>query len=168
MAKRRRYSDAERAEVLAALVANGNNVQRTAGSTGVPAATITYWAKGQCHPSVANLSEQKKAPLADLFETFVSRVLSLTTDADIQGATLRDRFTAAGIAIDKARLLRGEPTAINEEREDGKLAEFRKRYAALHATDASADPGTDHDSQPVLAAPDAHGAATAVPGAGAA
>lgn len=167
MAKRR-YSDDERAQALAALAANGGNVSGTARSLGVPTDTLRHWAKGKRHPEAAKMAEEKKAPLADLFELFVSRVLSLTTDADIQGATLRDRFTAAGIAIDKARLLRGEPTAISEEREDGRVAEFRKRYAAVLGGDAPADPGTDYGPEPVPAAPDAHGPPDTLPGPGAA
>jgi hypothetical protein len=110
----RRYSDEEKAAALVALAANGGDVSRTARQIGIPINTIANWSKGMVHPAVTKIGEEKKPLLADLFESFVGRVLALTTDADIQGSTLKDRFTAAGIAIDKARLLRGEPGAASD------------------------------------------------------
>lgn len=162
MAKRR-YTDEERAQALAALTANGNNVSRTAGQIGIPPATLTSWHRGLRHPEATQMCHEKKGPLADRLEEVAGKLLDAIADK-IQGASLQQIATAMGIAIDKARLLRGEPTAINEEREDGRVAEFRKRYAALH--NASADSGTDHDPQPVLETPDADRAADGVSGAG--
>lgn len=109
---RRRYSDDERAAALAALAANGGNLKLTAAQLGIPLATLAAWANGTRHPEASTSAEQKKPALAGMFRDFVGRVLSLTTDDDIRGASLKDRMTAAGIAVDKAQLLDGKATGI--------------------------------------------------------
>lgn len=166
MAKRR-YSDEERAQALAALAANGGNVCRTARDLGMSLHTLRAWASGRRHPEAAQMSQAKKAPLADRLEELAGKLVDAVA-LKIDGANLSQLAVAMGIAIDKARLLRGEPTAINEEREDGRIAEFRKRYATALGGDATADPRTDHSPEPVLAAPDADRAADTLPGPGAA
>jgi transposase-like protein len=110
MAKKR-YSDEDRAACLAALAANGGNVGKTARQCGVPETTLRQWADGSRHPEASQMSEPKKGDYADRFDRFVADVLRLTTDDDIKAATLSQRFTALGIAFDKARLLRDQSTA---------------------------------------------------------
>ncbi len=111
-ATRRRYSDEERAAALSMLDANGGNIAKTARDAGIPRITLLDWAAGRVSDSVSDIRQVKKADLAGMFEDFICRVLRLTTDEDIQGASLKDRFVAAGIASDKSLLLRGEPTEI--------------------------------------------------------
>src|SRR5262245_48805488 len=115
MASQRRYTDDERAAALAALAANNGNLLKTARDLGIPKSTLQQWAQGTTHPEAAVNAEQKKGPMAERFDAFVHRVLGLTTDDDIRKASLKDRFTAAGIAVDKANLLRGKPTAISKD-----------------------------------------------------
>ncbi len=114
MAKKRRYSDEDRASALAMLDANGGDVAKTARQTKVPRGTLRAWVAGQVPDAVANIRQDKKGSIAEQCDTFAARVLELTTDEDIEAASLSQRFTAFGIAIDKSRLLRGQPTIITK------------------------------------------------------
>ncbi len=114
MTKRRnpkRYSDNDRALALAALAANAGNITRTAKDLGIPAGTIRGWAKGLCHPDVADLRDQKKPALADALEAVV-RGMVAALPAKIEAAPFQQVATSIGILIDKMRLLRNEPTEI--------------------------------------------------------
>lgn len=65
MAKRS-YSDEQKASALAALAANGGNVNLTSGQIGVPRHTLLKWAFGEgAHTSVTDIGHQKKQGLAD-------------------------------------------------------------------------------------------------------
>ena len=142
--KPRRYSDEDRANALAALAANGGNVNRTAEQLGIPEATVRAWANGDRHPEASQACEQKKPALADQFQALAEKLVGIAAEkADKLNA--KDAVIAAGVAVDKARLLRGEPTQINEERDDDRLAEFRRRYGA---EDAPVDAGADARQQP--------------------
>lgn len=156
---RRRYTDEERANALAALAANGGNVQRTAEQLGIPQITLHNWARGKRHPEASQMGERKKGPMADRLEEIAWQLLE-AIPGKIDGATLATTATAMGIAIDKARLLRGEPTAIEETRNAARLALLRERYASLDDPNASHDNGHD-------ASPDAPADAPAGPGGGA-
>jgi hypothetical protein len=112
---RRRYSDDERANALAALAANGGNVERTARQIGVPHKTLDNWSKGACHPAVAELGNRKKGSLSDAFEDVAWKLLGVAgTKADKLNA--KDAVIAAATAVDKMRLLRDEPTGITDDR----------------------------------------------------
>lgn len=150
---KRRYTDDERAAALAALAANGGNVFRTAAQLGIPATTIKNWAKGYRHPEAAEMGEQKKGPMADALEAVAWKLLD-SIPSKIAKATLAQVSTSMGISIDKARLLRGEPTNIEESRNDDRLAEFRKRYLAAQSTDDAGEPvSRDGIREPVHPAP---------------
>jgi transposase-like protein len=141
---RRRYTDEDRANALAALAANGGNLSRTAAQIGIPAKTLENWTKGTNHPHAAKLGELKKPALAEQFRALAEKLVGIACEkADRLNA--KDAVIAAGVAIDKARLLDGEPTQINEQRDDVRLAEFRRRYGS---GDAPGDAGADARSQP--------------------
>jgi len=114
MAKRI-YSDQEKAAYLLALKANGGNLKRTSRETGVPLATLFHWRQGDgVNSDVSDIANQKAESLAEKFE----RVANLLVDRlagfiDHERTTLSMVATAAGIAVDKARLLRNEPTLIS-------------------------------------------------------
>lgn len=110
---RRRYSDEDRANALAALAANEGNVNHTANQLGIPAKTLESWAKGQRHPEAAQLCEEKKPELADALEE-VARKLADAMPGKVADAGLRDTAIALGIAVDKMRLLREAPTSITQ------------------------------------------------------
>ena len=111
----RRYSDEERATALAALVANGGNVARTARQLAIPAETLRKWSKGERHPESTQMGEQKKGPLADAIEAVANQLLGdLSDEAKRSQASLKDIATAFGIAVDKMQLLRGRATSIQQ------------------------------------------------------
>jgi len=113
--RKRSYSDQEKAAFLLALKANGGNLKRTAEETGVPLATLFHWRNGEgVNSDVADIANQKAESLAEKFE----RVANLLVERipgfiDNEKTTLSMVATAAGIAIDKARLLRNQPTSIS-------------------------------------------------------
>ena len=112
MAKRRSYSDEDRANALAALAANGGAVSVTAARLGIPRKTLEQWAKGQRHPEAALLSQGKKTELAAALRGIAWLVLDLLPEK-LRKATAKDATVTLGIALDKAQLLDGEPTSIN-------------------------------------------------------
>jgi transposase-like protein len=174
---RRRYTDDDRANALAALAANGGNVKRTAEQLGIPLQTLHSWASGARHPEASTSAEPKKGPMADRLEEIAWQLLE-AIPGKIANAPLSQVATGMGIAIDKARLLRGEPTQIAETRTDARLALLRERYAVLDGPnrlegkeganagpDAPAPAGGDAGAEPLHpAGPD--GPAAAVPAAG--
>lgn len=105
MAKRR-YSDEERAACLAALAANAGNVKKTADQCGVPEPTLRCWSRGTRHPEALQMRDGKKPDLAALFERFALKCLGIA-DRKAEQMGARDAMVCAGIAVDKAALLRG-------------------------------------------------------------
>src|SRR5262245_44112651 len=104
---RRRYTDEERAQALAALAANGGNVKATAAKIGLPVKTLQNWSSGMVHPEVANLGQERKADLADAFES-VARKLIGVADRGAERLNAKDAMIAAGVAVDKMTMLRGQ------------------------------------------------------------
>lgn len=113
MGKRRRYSDDERANAVAAVAANGGNINGTAAKLGVPEKTLENWVKSVVHPESAIVGEQKKPLLADQFESIATKLVGIA-DRKAEDLNAKDAMIAAGVAVDKMRLLRGQSTAITE------------------------------------------------------
>ena len=103
--KSRRYSDDERASALAALAANGGNVNRAAKEIGIPHDTLRRWSRGERHPEARQMSDGKKLPLADAIESVVEKMVE-AVGGKIENAPLQQLATAIGILIDKMLLLR--------------------------------------------------------------
>lgn len=152
MAKRR-YSDEDRAMALAALAANGGNLKRTAREQGVPETSLRQWAKGDRHPEAVEMSAQKKPPLADAYEDVVRRSLGHLSEAKLKRAGAVDLLKVAGIATDKMRLLRDEPTSITGHQDEffRQLDRLAQRHAdaARRAIAADGAAGEDGDAEPV-------------------
>jgi len=142
---RRRYSDEERANALAALAANRGNVSLTAKQLDIPPKTLENWAKQRVHPEAAKLGDRKKEEMADSLRGIAWRLLESMPEK-IPKASLKDTAIAFGIAVEKARLLRDEPTEIHEQRDNERERLFRERYGAAH--DAAAGAGVDGQPQP--------------------
>ena len=113
--KKRRYSDEQRAATVAAVAANGGNVQKTAKQLGIPKKTIEHWVKQERHAEAAKNGQLKRGPLADQFLELAAKLVGIA-DAKADKLNAKDAVIAAGVAVDKARLLRGEPTQIDEHR----------------------------------------------------
>jgi len=109
-AEPRRYSDAEKVQALAALEV-GSSISAAARAIGMPRKTLSQWGLGQAiHPSVAEASHEKALELAGKFESIAHRIVD-AMPGKIGDANLAQAATAAGIAVDKMRLLRGEATS---------------------------------------------------------
>ncbi len=110
---KRSYSDNEKASILAALDANGGNVNKTARQLKVAASTITDWSKNRkINVDVTDMRQVKKKGLAEKLED-LAHVLVDALHKSAANALLKDAV-ALGIAIDKMQLLKGQPTAINQ------------------------------------------------------
>lgn len=123
MRSHRSYTDREKSAALAALDANSGNVSATSKQLNMPRQTLIEWKEGRrLSTDVPELRQEKKRELADCFEELaresVETALRLQTH---ERTTLSMAATAAGIATDKMRLLRGESTDITEQ----KLANHR-------------------------------------------
>lgn len=128
MAERKRYSDEERANALAALAANGNNLTRTSQQLGIPIKTLSNWLHGTRHPEAVQQGNQKKGPLADAIEEVVYQLVGMMPEK-AKSADLKDIAVAVGVGVDKIRLLRDQPTSIaGRELSD---AERSERFSAL-------------------------------------
>jgi hypothetical protein len=131
---KRSYSDEEKASALAALAANGGNAKLTAQQTGVPRTTLQKWAGGAVHPTVTQMGQQKREDLADRLEGLAHRLLD-AIPARLPDADLKQLSVSLGIAVDKMRLLRGQPTSIEghdltDEQRLARLRELAERARA--------------------------------------
>lgn len=155
MAKKRRYSDDERAAAVAAVAANGGNVERTAELLGIPESTLRQWVKGDRHPEAAVMSDGKKGELADRLEAIAWK-LADAIPGKIPATGLQQLATTLGIVVDKMQLLRNRPTTINraeratdddlgsltDDELERRLAEARSRAGSPPAG-AGAGPAAD-------------------------
>jgi hypothetical protein len=152
---KRIYSDAEKAQALACVDANGGNVIGTAKQLDIPHGTLVEWVNGNVHPAVLQMHKENRTQLADMLRGFIARVLSLTDDRDIKLSSVKDRFVALGIAAEKQQLLDGDATSISGQAEmtDDELLERLQRLAAQRIERSArtqieqrpADPGTAPD-----------------------
>jgi transposase-like protein len=105
--RQRRYTDAEQAEAMAALVANAGNCARTAQETGIPERTIRSWKRGEARPTDTpdrqELAAVKREQLTRGVRKLTNRILRkvLKVAGDDSPVSLRDGMVALGIAVDK-------------------------------------------------------------------
>lgn len=102
---RRHYTEAQKAEALARLKANGGNLTRTARESGIPRNTIRLWAADTARAAPSETRHQKEDELVALYEE-VERVLLVAARRKAEAGALRDSvanlMTGAGIARDKS------------------------------------------------------------------
>ncbi|HEX8097836.1 MAG TPA: hypothetical protein VF507_07355 [Pyrinomonadaceae bacterium] len=114
MAKKRNYSDNDKAEALAALDANGGDLKHTSKLLRIPLSTLTDWSKNRgINQQVTDFREDKKKDLAGKLEELAHKCVDLLPEK-LPFASVRDLAGALIVAVDKMRLLKGEPTAINQ------------------------------------------------------
>lgn len=110
MAKRS-YSDEEKAQALATYDACGS-LTETSRISGIPDSTLSQWiAKRGVNDSIAEMREFKKRELADKLELIAHQCANLLPER-IPEASVREIVGAMGQSIEKAQLLRGQPTEI--------------------------------------------------------
>jgi len=131
---KRSYSDEEKGNALAALAANGGNALLTSQQTGVPRTTLQKWADGAVHPCVPEMGQQKRQELADRLEGLAHRLVD-AIPGKIADSDLKQLSVSLGIAVDKMRLLREQPTSIegHDLSDDEKLAMLRQLAERAHA-----------------------------------
>lgn len=123
MSGRRRYSDTQKADALVALDANGGNVIGTSRLIGIPEKTLEEWSKNRrINEDVAILREGKREDLADRLEDIAHKLLD-SMASKIPDANLSNVSVSFGIAVDKMRLLREQPTSITSALTDDERAD---------------------------------------------
>jgi hypothetical protein len=133
----RSYSPDDQATTLAILDANGGNRSRTAKQAQIPRKTLSDWDDKQVIPN--EIRQQKKNQLADRIDEVVWQIVAAMPNK-IEKAGLKDAAIAMGTGIDKANLLRGDPTSITGTA-SGESAEqlFAKQYQQVNGcTEAEA------------------------------
>lgn len=151
MAKRRWYTDEERATFVAMLEAEGypevrGALKKVSAFVGCHPNVLRRWWKRTQNPPPTELVTQKKADIAARLEEVVHLILDLLPDA-LETADTRDLIVGMGVGIDKLQLLQGRPTerieehlTIGDSRE--RLAQLLDRRAAIYG--AGRDSGVTH------------------------
>lgn len=112
MAKRS-YSDVDKATILAALDANGGNVNKTAKELHIPRATIQEWMNGRVSDDVPNIRQEKKLELSELIDNEIYAIFE-AMQTKRNTAAYSNLATAIGILVDKKQLLAGKATERKE------------------------------------------------------
>jgi len=111
-AKKRQFSDNEKASVLATLKANKGNSSRTARETGVKRQTIDKWKQGLgINSDVLQMLHVKKEELRDLHKLIAVKALGLLQNK-LSDCSAGQLSTIAAISTDKMQVLSGEPDSI--------------------------------------------------------
>ncbi len=140
---KRRYSEAEQAQAIAALDSNGGDIAKTHYETGVPRNTLRDWRDQRRRPIAPEVREREKDALARSCDRLALRMLRQANRKvkDMGGAAAT---LSACQLIDKARLIRGEATAITQHQSDARIealeAVYGKLRAAIPITDATTIP----------------------------
>lgn len=119
------WSDSERMAALAAVEANGGNIHGTAVDLGIPPATLQCWVNGKRFPEGLRLRLEAKGQLADCLEDLSYQIAAILPSR-FDTAPMNHLVQGLDKTIEKTRLLRGESTSNNDNRNeqvDGKLAE---------------------------------------------
>jgi hypothetical protein len=109
---KRHYSDEEKAAALAALKANGGNIDRTAQQVGVPRNTLRRWIVHPDHAAPPHLRQQKTLDLSAKLENIANLLADAIPDK-IGPATVLQCATSMAIAIDKKRVLDEKPSRVD-------------------------------------------------------
>lgn len=108
---RRSYTDEERRAAVVLAMTKG--VYAASKELGIPKQTVSEWFNGNRQWRTRAYVEEHKGQLADAFEQLAWELLTEAREK-MGEAPLNHIMTGAGIAVDKARILRGEPTNINQ------------------------------------------------------
>jgi hypothetical protein len=131
---KRHYSDQDRAAALAAYDAEPptpGRQTRAANVAGVPRESLRAWLRDRENAAPANVRQETTEALSDMFDRVCRTALGMAAGAmqgDAEPARLKDYMVAAAIAVDKAQLLIGQPTArvasMNEDQRIQRAAEL--------------------------------------------
>jgi len=118
MAKRRRYTDEERATAVLFLESEGypdnpGALMRVAQRLNIPHPTLSRWAREVQNPPPSEMVREKRGELIDLLRAEAYAILGDMT-VTREDADYRTLGTVLGIVIDKLQLLDGKPTERGE------------------------------------------------------
>jgi transposase-like protein len=123
----RDYSDEDKATALAALKANGDNVERTARDCGIPPSTLRRWRAEPDRAAPAKLREEKRGTLSEALGALAWQLIG-AIPKKIADASLQHTTVSLGIVIDKMQLLEGKPTSITD---DASLSDEQRALGVL-------------------------------------
>lgn len=92
-------------------LAQSIGIRPAAEQMGVPVSTVHKWVSGQARQESLAEADASRGSMADALERIAWLILDALPEK-IEKANLQQAATSAAIAIDKARLLRGEPSSI--------------------------------------------------------
>jgi hypothetical protein len=145
--EKRSYSEADKAGALAVLAGNAGNLKKTSERLGIPLATLANWRNGEhINADVTKKCDVKKGELADKCDQIAQQILNSIDEHDIKAAPLNLRTVAFGTLVDKARLLREQPTPDAAVLADTKNPYYQAGYQKLVAAGIVID--DDDDSAP--------------------
>lgn len=138
------YTDDEQAVALAYLRAAGypdkpGALKDAARHTGVSGKQLVRWYRGESTPPPDNLVSEKVFDLQTAINEELQKIFD-AMGAVREDASYKDLATAAGIFADKAQLLAGKPTAINEERVSDARDRLAQQLDRLAAVSEAAEP----------------------------
>src|ERR1700722_18966627 len=127
----KRYSDAQRAEAMAALAANGGPdrngaIARTAKELGIPRATLRNWARSKRHPEALPSAATILLPLADRLESLAHKIVGFLEDeTKLKAAPYSALVSGLSATVDKMRLLREQATSLSAQTVDPEARDKR-------------------------------------------
>jgi hypothetical protein len=102
---------AEEKERGKTLFASGKTIYKVAKTLGRSPHTLAKFLR---KPEIVKEVNIQREELAGMFDGITHRTLAGVTDEDIRKSSLQQKMVSAGIAVDKAAMLRGElPPTIN-------------------------------------------------------
>lgn len=125
---RGRYTDEDKARVLAALAANEGNVKRTARDTQIPEQTVRDWKKQSERGSLPEKVKQALPAALEVQATDFERIRNkalyqLESEIDAGELSGKELITAIGVLTDKLRVMQGQATSRTETVHTGPSAE---------------------------------------------
>ncbi len=103
--KKRKFSDEEKACILAVLAANNGNASKTARQSGVLRQTINRWKNGVgVNDAVAKMLHIKKEEMRDLYQLIAVKALG-QLQYRLEDCSAYELVVIAGISTDKILLL---------------------------------------------------------------
>lgn len=112
--KRKKYTDKDKALALATLDAYGGSLRKTSEQLKIPVATLDDWNKGRSvTPKIEQIRTENRRELSEKLDD-IAHQLADAIPGKIDSASLLQASTSLAIAVDKMQLLKGQPTAINQ------------------------------------------------------
>lgn len=116
--KKRQYTEADKAAALVMVKTCGGNISEAARKLGFPRPTVQAWVYGDgTNSAVVEKEATLKGDLAAKCEELAWMIAHGINPEKVEMATLPQMTTAFGTLVDKMRLLREQPTTIEEAKQ---------------------------------------------------